>query len=189
MNTPAHVLISGALFARPGNRKVTGAAFSGALLPDVSLYLMAGTALFLLDIPPNVVFGQLYFSPSWQTVFAIDNSFVIYGAIALVSWWRSSLTGLSFSGAALVHVLTDFLLHNDDARRHFYPVSDWVFHSPVSYWDSAHHANWAAPIGAVVATLAGVAVWRSFHDLRMRTVVLVMIAMELWVARQWILFF
>jgi hypothetical protein len=46
-----------------------------------------------------------------------------------------------FAVAALLHVGTDFLLHHNDARRHFWPLSDWVFRSPLSYWDPAYHGD------------------------------------------------
>ena len=53
---------------------------------------MAGTSLFLLQIPQQVVFDELYFSTAWQTVFAIDNSFVIWGALLAFAILRRSET-------------------------------------------------------------------------------------------------
>ena len=79
MNTPAHLLLGAAAMARTGDRRIILAAFAGAMLPDLSLYLLAGGALYIFAIPPRVVFDELYFSPAWQTVFAIDNSFLVWG--------------------------------------------------------------------------------------------------------------
>lgn len=45
VNTPAHLLLGLAAFGRPGDRRVSGAALAGALVPDLSLYLLAGGAL------------------------------------------------------------------------------------------------------------------------------------------------
>ncbi|MDA7966387.1 MAG: cobalamin biosynthesis protein CobQ, partial [Ruegeria sp.] len=81
MNTPAHLLIGAAVFARPAKGRILAAALVGSLLPDLSLYVMAGVSLFILNIPEQVVFDQLYFSPAWQTVFAIDNSFFLWGLV------------------------------------------------------------------------------------------------------------
>ena len=53
----------------------------------------------------------------------------------------------------LIHCGFDFFLHNDDAHHHFFPLSDFAFESPVSYWDAAHYGNIVAPI-EVCATLA-----------------------------------
>ena len=71
MNTPAHVIVGAAAFARPGALAVNAAAVLGSLMPDISLYVMASTALFLIDVPPNVVFDEYYFSDAWQQVFAV----------------------------------------------------------------------------------------------------------------------
>ena len=48
MNTPAQLLIGAAVFGRPITTRIVGAAFIGAMLPDLSLYLMAGVSLKLL---------------------------------------------------------------------------------------------------------------------------------------------
>ncbi len=64
MNAPAHVLIGAALFGRDKTKHVVLVAMIGALLPDLSLYLMAGTALFKPSISPGVVFDELYFYAS-----------------------------------------------------------------------------------------------------------------------------
>ena len=141
MNTPAHLILALAVFARSGSRKVTGGAAAGALLPDASLYVMAGVSLSVLQIPANVVFGQLYYSHAWQTVFAIDNSFLLWGLVLAFALWKDSRVGIAFAGAGLLHLLLDFPLHHDDGRPHFWPASDWVFESPVSYWDPDHYGT------------------------------------------------
>jgi len=58
MNTPAHVIIGAAAFARRDRPAVTGAAFAGGLLPDLSLYLMAGWAIWVQGIAPRIVFDD-----------------------------------------------------------------------------------------------------------------------------------
>lgn len=42
----------------------------------------------------------------------------------------------------LIHCLCDLPLHHDDGHRHFFPLSDFRFESPVSYWDPAHYGDW-----------------------------------------------
>jgi len=59
MNTPAHLLIGAAVFGRPATSRILSSALIGAMLPDLSLYLMAGVSLILLKIPPETVFGEL----------------------------------------------------------------------------------------------------------------------------------
>ncbi len=189
MNTPAHLLVGAAAFSRTIAPGVIAAALAGAILPDLSLYVMAGVSLFVLQIPPNVVFGELYFSDAWQTVFAIDNSFVLWGALLAFAFWRDRLALIAFAGAGLLHLGFDFLLHNDDARPHFFPLSWWVFESPVSYWDSSRHAGIVAPLEAALATIAAIVLWRKVDSLHMRGLWVTLLLAELWVMRQWLLFF
>ncbi|MGH1577683.1 cobalamin biosynthesis protein CobQ [Planktotalea sp.] len=188
MNTPAHLILGLALFSRKDNARVSVAAAAGALMPDISLYVMAGVSLAVLRIPPEVVFGQLYYSSTWQTVFAIDNSFLLWGLVlAFALWWKAQ-AGVAFAGAGLVHIALDFPLHHDDGRPHFWPASNWVFESPVSYWDNLHHAAWVAPLeGLMVLICAGVLI-RRFPGWSMRILALVLVGLEAMVIRSWLLF-
>ncbi|MFL4470554.1 cobalamin biosynthesis protein CobQ [Tateyamaria armeniaca] len=189
MNTPAHLLIGAAIFGRPARSSMLIAAFAGAILPDLSLYLMAGTALFVLAIPPSRVFNELYFSDAWQTVFAIDNSFLLWGVLLGLALWRRVPWAIALTGAAMVHLLLDFPLHHDDGRPHFWPVSSWVFESPVSYWDRAHGAMWVAPLEAVLALVCGVWLWFRSVPLWASVTTGLLVLAELWIVRQWLFFF
>ncbi len=164
MNTPAHVLIGAAAFARPDAWRVTLAAVLGSLAPDASLYLMAGTALFLMDVPPNVVFDDFYFSPEWQQVFAIDNSFVVWGSALALALWAKRDWAIAFTGSALLHLAFDFPFHHDDARPHFWPISDWVFVSPLSYWDRNHYGGIIGPLEAALCAVLCVVLWLRFKS-------------------------
>lgn len=189
MNTPAHILLGAAVFGRGGEARLLWAAVLGAIAPDASLYIMAGVSLFILAIPPEVVFNELYFSDSWQTVFAIDNSIFLWGALLGLAVWRRWPAGIAFAGAGLLHLALDFPLHADDGRPHFWPFSDWIFASPVSYWDSTYHAGWVAPVTVLICVLSYAVIWRA----RIRPVALVgfsaLLLAEFWVLRQWLLFF
>ncbi|MCG7518972.1 cobalamin biosynthesis protein CobQ [Ruegeria sp. Ofav3-42] len=189
MNTPAHLLIGAAAFARPAHGRILWAALLGSLLPDLSLYVMAGTSLFVLGIPERVVFNQLYFSQGWQTVFAIDNSFVLWGVALCVGIWRGWTVLTVGASAGFLHLSMDFLLHAGDGRPQFWPLIDWVFHSPVSYWDSSHHALWVAPLSMAVCVACYVVLWRRGMSVSAKMSFAALLAAEFWVARQWLLFF
>ena len=189
MNTPAHIIVGAALFSQKGAPRITAAAVTGAMLPDLSLYLLAGISLMLLQIPPERVFNELYFSSSWQTIFAVDNSLILWGGLMGLALWKGHGPARAFSGAGLAHIALDLPLHHDDGRAHFWPLTDWVFQSPVSYWDSHHHAGLFAPLGgALIAVLTWV-LWQRFPAWPARVAFLVLLAAEIWVIRQWILFF
>jgi hypothetical protein len=189
MNTPAHLILGLAAFSRRDSRKVTGASAFGALLPDLSLYVMAGVSLAILQIPPNVVFGQLYFSDAWQTVFAIDNSFLLWGLVLAFALWWKARAGVAFAGAGLLHIALDFPLHHDDGRPHFWPASNWVFESPVSYWDRGQHAGWVQPLEVALVFICVAVLFRRFPGWPMRVLALALLAMELMVARVWMFVF
>lgn len=139
---------------------VTAAALLGGLAPDVSLYVMAGWALFVQNIPPDVVFGPHYFSRGWMQVFAYDNSLVLWGGLLGVGLWRNKPLVIAFAGAAFLHLFADFLLHHGDARPHFWPLSDRVFQSPVSYWDSRYYGRIIAPLELLMDFILCFILWR-----------------------------
>lgn len=189
MNTPAHLILGSAAFSKSGDRRVIWAGMAGGMLPDLSLYLMGSVSLFLLQIPPRRVFNELYFSDAWQTVFAIDNSFLLWGAcLALALLWKRAWA-IALCGAALLHVALDFPLHHDDGRPHFWPVSWWVFESPFSYWDKEHGAGMIAPLEAGLATAAAVLIWVRKPGLWLSLAVIAVLAAEYWIVRQWLFFF
>ena len=171
MNTPAHLIFAAAAFARPHERRRTLAALAGAITPDLSLYLMAGIAIFAMGISPSYVFDTLYFSDGWQMVFKIDNSFILWGLGLGLGWLLKSPTVMVFAGAGLLHLAFDFPLHHDDGRAHFWPLSNWVFESPVSYWDNRHYGWIVGPIEMLVSFALCVILFFRFDSLRSRAVI------------------
>lgn len=189
MNTPAHLLLGAAICGRPYRSTLLLAALIGALLPDLSLYLLAGVSIGVLGIPPSRVFNELYFSDAWQTVFAIDNSFVIWGLLFAFAVFRRIDWLGALTGAALLHIALDFPLHHDDGRPHFWPLSGWVFESPISYWDRRHGAMWVAPIEALLSAGAAVAILKRRPGVILGAVITILLCLELWIVREWLFFF
>ena len=67
MNTPLHLILGAAAFDKRGAPRVTWAAVLGAFMPDLSLYVMAGGALYPFDTPRHQVFVQLHCSDMGRT--------------------------------------------------------------------------------------------------------------------------
>ncbi len=189
MNTPAHLLIGTAAFGRQGQPALFWAAALGAIMPDLSLYVLGAVSIWLLGIPPSRVFNELYFSDAWQTVFAIDNSFVLWGALLALALWARREWAVVLCAAALLHIALDFPLHHDDGRPHFWPISNWVFESPVSYWDVRHGASWIAPAEGAFSLCAAVLLWRAHVSWPIRALVLVLLLLEIWIVSEWLFFF
>lgn len=178
MNTPAHLIFGLAAFGKPRHKAVTAAALFGALLPDLSLYLLAGWHLQVLGTPPETVFGELYFSELWQSIFRIDNSILLWGIALGVAILAKSKVAIALCGAVLLHLFLDFPLHHDDGRAHFWPLTTWIFESPVSYWDPRHYGNIVGPIEIALSLAACVYLWRRFTSIAMRSLFVVLGLME-----------
>lgn len=171
MNTPAHLIFGLTAFGRAGRPAVTAAALAGALIPDLSLYLLAGWHLQVLGTAPEVVFGQLYFSDAWQSIFRIDNSIILWSILLGLGAMLRSPVMIALCASALLHLGLDFLLHNDDGRAHFWPLSNWIFQSPVSYWDPDHYGTIAGAVEVAVSVLCCGILWVRYVGVWMRVLI------------------
>ncbi len=155
------MLIGAAVFARPAAPATLVAALFGGLAPDLPMFVLVLWSTRVLGLPEYEVFGQLYFSESWQAIFAVDHGFFVWGTLLGIALWRGRTLLRAFAGSGLFHAMADFVTHRDDARRQFWPLSDWVFQSPVSYWDRRFYGDVFAvfEVGLVVV-LAALLCWR-----------------------------
>ncbi len=192
MLTQTHMLVGMALFGRSVEKaslRVSVAA-AGAVLPDLSLFIMWGQAR-MRDVPEQEIWSELYFSPVWQSAGAVTNSIPLYFLLALcgaalglwchrqnhrVAEMVSVLISVA-SLAALVHTLCDMPLHHDDGHPHFWPFSTWIFSSPVSYWDKRHFAGYWMPVEALLGFGCVALLWRRFSSRIFRSA-LVLFAMS-----------
>ncbi|MBM1221628.1 cobalamin biosynthesis protein CobQ [Ponticoccus sp. SC2-23] len=178
MNTPAHLIFGMTAFGKAGQKGLTAAAFAGALIPDLSLYILAGSHLLVLGTAPDVVFGQLYYSQTWQSIFRIDNSILLWGIALMGAILARAPIAVAFCGAGLLHLGLDMPFHHDDGRAHFWPLTDWVFQSPVSYWDRDHYGLWVGGIEIAAALACCVVLWRRFVALAWRALIIVLAFVE-----------
>jgi hypothetical protein len=169
MNSPTHSLLALALLSKRGHTRRNWAVFIGSLIPDAAIYLWAPYQMFIKGESQRRIWDTLYFEPPMQTLIALFNSIPIYAALAALGFWaRGKIWGqlvLFFALAALIHMATDLPVHGHDAYRHFWPLSDWRFFSPFSYWEADHHAGWVSLIEAVMAIAAIIVLWRRFPKL------------------------
>lgn len=189
MNTPAHLLVGLGAMGRPGHRAIIAAALVGAIIPDLSLYVMIFWEAIIKGTSPEIIFNQVYFSDFWMAVFAIDNSLILWGlglasAYALRREWAVALCG-----AALLHILTDFPLHMEDARPHLWPLTSWKFISPISYWNPAHGGRWVGALEVTLCLLLTTYIWRRYRAWTLKGLVALLMLMELGSSGIWSVFF
>lgn len=146
---------------------------------------MVGVSIYGLGVPARTVFREYYYSDAWQAVFAVDNSFVLWGILLAVALWRSWRLVAIFAGAALLHLALDFPLHTHDARQHFWPLSTWVFNSPVSYWDSRAYAGIVGPLEGALSIVCSVILFRRFAHWGIRALVALLVLTEVFSSGIW----
>lgn len=169
MNSPTHSLIALALLSKKGHTKRNWAVFLGSLIPDLAIYLWAPYQSVVNGVSGEDMWRELYFQAPMQNLIAYFNSIPIYLALAIMGWvMRAKIWGqalLFFALAALIHLATDFPVHSEDAYRHFWPLTDWRFYSPLSYWDTDHHSRWVSLVEAIIGLICIVVLWKRFPKL------------------------
>ncbi|WP_409431996.1 hypothetical protein ACJ3XI_07170 [Litorimonas sp. RW-G-Af-16] len=174
VNSPTHSLIALALLSKRGQTKRNWAVLIGSIIPDIIIYIWAPYQSLVNGVSGAQMWDKLYFEPPMQTAIALVNSIPIYAALAFAGWMgRRKLWGkllLFFALAALIHMETDLPVHGHDAYRHFWPLSDWRFHSPISYWERDLHSTWVSLVEAVIALACIIILWRRFPKLWARTI-------------------
>ncbi|WP_316015283.1 cobalamin biosynthesis protein CobQ [Roseobacter sp. HKCCA0434] len=179
MNTPAHVILSAGIFARADRPRVTAAAIAGGLVPDLSLYLIGTWMIGVAGQSPETFFRETYYADWMQAVMAVDNSIPLWTLGVVLALALRARIAAVFALCGLLHVAADFLLHHDDARRQFWPLGDWVFVSPVSYWDPAHYGDIFGPVETGLCVVFLVLIWRRFSGWIARGLILVAAALQL----------
>lgn len=167
MNTPSHLLLNEALLgSRPARR--ARAVLAGAVLPDAPIYLFWAYERLLLRVPEALVWRRDYAASAAQPLIDALHSFPLILAALALSWLRRRELATALSASLLLHAAADLPLHHADAHRQFFPLSDYRFQSPVSYWDPRYHGKWGALAELAAALAAAVVLVRRHEDWRAR---------------------
>ncbi|MEO1745612.1 MAG: hypothetical protein AAFR13_03700 [Pseudomonadota bacterium] len=195
MMTQTHFLVGAALLCGPNRpARQNAAVLIGAFVPDFAIYALFIWSK-IAGIPERELWNVIYFSEPMLTYTAIGNSAPLYAMITILGIAMVRSASAEFAGShatdvpvgmgrfvdpaytnvvilfglgALAHVALDFPVHADDAHPHFWPVTDWRFFSPVSYWDNNHYGNWFAPIEALLGIVLAAILFRRFKALWVR---------------------
>ena len=167
MNTQTHVLLAAAILAKPDAPARNTAVIAGALVPDLAIYTLFVWSK-IAGVPERLVWNTLYYQPPWSTAVTVGNAAPLYlllllAALLLARYWRPALLAAFFAGAALIHLAADFPVHVDDAHAHLWPLTDWRFRAPVSYWHPDHHGRLFALFEIGLGVVLTVLLWRRFH--------------------------
>lgn len=183
--TQTHLLLAAAILAHPGRKRRNLAALLGALIPDLSIYALFALATFA-GIPQATLWSETYWSEPWQTLSKISNSAPLYATFMVFAFFlatpddgRSRWQSLPviFSLAALIHLLTDFTVHNEDAHIHFWPLSEWRFYSPLSYWDRDHYGTFVSLFEWALGLTLATVLFSRFKNKNLRMTLLISITL------------
>jgi hypothetical protein len=154
------MLLGAAVFGRgPGRGRAALAAAAGGLTPDLAAFALVLWAA-ARGMDGQTIFREAYFSAPWQAVMAPFHSAPLWLALLVLSWSLGRPSATAFAGSALLHQAFDLPLHADDPHRHLWPLSDWRFHSPVSYWDPRHSGAWIQPLEIALGLGLVLVLWR-----------------------------
>lgn len=171
MMTQTHLLIAVAALARSNVETRNRAVIAGALIPDIAIYGLFVVAI-LTGIPQSELWDDVYWQAGWQSVFAIGNSAPLYFSILLIALLAKRKNSAAwpewlsvFAYAALLHLVADFPVHSDDAHQHFWPFTNWRFHSPLSYWEHDHYGMWVGLFESVLGIACALIITYRFKRL------------------------
>lgn len=154
MNTPAHVVLNLLCVGRQDATSVIVPVAIGAILPDAPMFVMYFVAKVIWQQSERVIWTQTYNQAGWQNFIDVFNSVPLIVLGLGICWWTHSKLGILLFASMLIHIVGDFPLHHDDAHRHFFPLSNWRFYSPVSYWDPRHHGRLVTSLEQLAVVLS-----------------------------------
>lgn len=141
MNTPGHYILNLALLGKIIPATENLAIALGAILPDLPIFVFYFVAKFIYKIPEGKIWSEAYYEPVWQNTVALFHSIPVALIGAAIFYRLDYKPGIILCVSLVCHSLLDLPVHHDDAHRHFFPLSNYRFISPFSYWDSNHHGR------------------------------------------------
>lgn len=158
MITPSHLIYNWAaakaLDQKLGEDKSRLHGFLlGGILPDIPAYTFFVFYTFIAGASQNEMWDVLYFDSPFSVFITLSHSFLLWPAVLLIGYVFRKEIIMWLGAGAMMHSVIDFLVHNDDAYMHFWPLSEWKFMSPISYWDPSHYGNIVGTVDTVLILL------------------------------------
>jgi hypothetical protein len=156
VKTPGHAVLNLLLLSSAGHAP---AVVAGAVAPDAPIALLYLFERHVRGTPEERIWSSAYQRPAWQAVIHGSHSIPLAVAAVGVSLLFRAPWATAFFLSALLHAFADLPVHAEDAHRHFVPLSNWRFVSPLSYWDVRHHARVVAAVEAALVWVVGALLW------------------------------
>jgi hypothetical protein len=164
MNTPSHAILNLFILHQQMRNQASPAIFIGAILPDIPIFVFFFLMKFVYRLPSQQIWSEAYYQPFWQAVVSTFHSI----PIAFIGWLIAHFCGWKLIEVGfismLIHDFLDLPVHNHDAHRHFYPLSNYRFISPISYWDTKHYGGIVAFVEISLVLLASIYLFGSMRS-------------------------
>lgn len=136
----------------------------GGILPDAPIFMLYFWAKFVRRQPEKQIWSETYELPFWQNIVAVFHSLPLAVMGVAIAHYYGWLWVEILSLSMVLHSLLDFPVHNDDAHRHFFPVSNYRFISPLSYWNPRHHGKVVSTVEKLMVLGATIYLFPSFDS-------------------------
>jgi hypothetical protein len=171
-------MLMGALLFGRKIPKLAWAGVAGGLIPDVPMIAIVGY-LRATGHEFQEIFGKLYWEHWWQVANAIGHNFLLWFIVCTLGFWMTKSQvptqvergklAFALSASAIVHSFVDLLCHRNDGHMHFWPLTEWRFVSPISYWDNAHYGTQFGLFEATLGLAMALILYRTFKHWAVRT--------------------
>lgn len=138
VHLPTHALVNLTALEHWTPPESRSAVLLGALMPDLPVLIFYFVCRFGLGFSDERIWQDIYYRDQWFNLFASFHSIPLTGTLLALGVGIGSHTLALFGASMLLHNLADLPLHAKDAHRHFYPLSNYRFKSPISYWNPTH---------------------------------------------------
>lgn len=165
MNTPAHVVLNMLCLGRQDDAGVLTPVIFGAVLPDAPIFLFYFIQRVIKGAPESVIWREAYYQEGWQNFIDFFNSIPLIVLGFVVAAWINSKIGVALFSSMFLHVLGDLPLHHHDAHRHLFPLSNWRFKSPISYWDPNFHGDIMTGLEILMVAVSCTALFLTYQSL------------------------
>ncbi|HET9870171.1 MAG TPA: hypothetical protein VFR02_06740 [bacterium] len=160
MITPTHAVYNLALLGRRDRPDRTWPILLGAFFPDLPgtfcifySFVIQGRSLERIH---EVIYPSAFWQ-GWADAFHSIPLALLLGAACLLLKWAP---GAWFAASAVLHSLEDFPVHDANPHRHFWPLADWRFQSPLSCYGPGGHVAWVAAADFCLLAWAAWVLWR-----------------------------
>lgn len=191
MNTQSHAIINLFLLRKIyGDKKHNIPYFHrlvifGSILPDLPMFFFFAFYTFL-GVSQNTIWGELFFRADWQVLFNMFNSIPLFLMVVLIAVLVKNKSVFVFGIANLMHFFVDMLLHQEDGRAHFYPFSNYKFHSPISYWNPEYFGGIFSVFETLLILGLSIPLWKGLKNKWARALI---IAVNVFNIFNWVLWY